>query len=216
MTLEEIAIAALERCAEFGNEWPSTRSTMYARIDYRQRQLFERLAQGAPDLVSGDEELGMTGDLGNEIDLTALASDVVRIIDVLVTESGEYTEGQRITVVPLADPDAGLAPRVFAQAGLLVGVADDFDSVERVRVRYVRAPESLEDSEDEPDDAIPPVYHRLFVLDLAKSLAQRALALPVETRTGILEAFAAEETELLADFDRYAKNYAPTQARFPA
>jgi hypothetical protein len=211
MTLDEICDAALARCGEWGSDWTTPRTTMYARIQTRLRQLFQRAGQLRPELVAHRETVAVEGD--GTVALDGLEYDLVRLLHVSIASSGDYDADEPVNVVGAADAAAFLPPRVIARMGTLVPVGDDFEDVDEVTLDYVREPELPEAGTDEPEE-VPPQHHGLFVVDLTRDLARRAVALDRALKVGIVELLDAEELGLLADFDAYVTGYAPTTSRF--
>jgi hypothetical protein len=209
VTAEEIVVAALARCAEFGDQWPSARSVMYQRINTRHRQLFAMMTTALPDLAGVVENAPVVSGV---VDLTALEYDVASVVDVRIPADGVYALDQRVAIIPVDDPDAGLPPRMTASLGELRAYGNELDGVPEVRVAYTRLAESIEMEDDEPE--LPELFHPLLVLDLARYNVQKAISIPSATRAEIAALFDVEEKAMLADFESYLFAYSPVQRRF--
>lgn len=199
MQLEQIVQAALARATEFSDAVPSTRAVLYRRVAARQRQLAARAAEVNPDFLGADDTVAVEG---GAADLRELDPTPLQITDVLVAAGAGYPAGTRVALVPIAEPESGLAPRATLRDGVVRGVAGELDAVTSLRVCYARQPDAPEQATDEPE--LPPAeFHELLVVDLTKQM----LAKVGKLAGAAAEALAAEEAELTADFERYLRTY---------
>jgi hypothetical protein len=204
MTVQEIVEAALARAMEFSDKVPNTFSVSVGRMNQRHQQLFARIAERNRDYAGRDAELTLTAGACDTADLDPLP---MRISLVTIDDPGSssWPVGRPVKVVPVDDLDCALPPRMTLRDGILQQVGTDLQGVTSVRVWYAKRPADLESGADVP--AMPAQYHELLVIDLAKSMIRKTIALNATSRKEILDVFTVEEEEVLADFDAHLRNF---------
>lgn len=209
MTAEEIVVAALARCSEFGLPVPNTRSVSYRRIDRRTQQLMVRVAEIDPEYHGTSEDVALAAGVA---DLTGLATPAERVHHVTIADAGTsaLAVGTKVNIVPADDLASALAPRALLRDYQLVAVGTDLDGVAALTVHYAKRPATVSAATDEPE--LPDHFHELLVVDLALQLTRKALGAPEELRGSVLELLKAEEDELLGDLARHVERFASLRA----
>ena len=213
-TAEDLAVAALARCAEFSSEVPSTRSVLYRRLSARQQALFAHIAALNADYTGRSQVLALAA---GAVSLDTLAPAAERVTNILVSDPGAsgYVAGQRVNLVTVDDPEAASPPRAYLRDHQLTGYNGELDLVTSVTVNYCRRPPVLAAQGDTID--LPDQFHELLVVDLTKHLVKKMMGLGTTIPAGVLTLLDAEEAELLADLDRHVKSYdAALQSRYQA
>jgi hypothetical protein len=209
-TVEDIAIQALARCAEFGGSYPTTRSVMYRRVGARQQALYAAAARANPEYF-GAEAIG-TLDAQKAISLASLGDpaagdpvpnmELISKIEVAVSSgAGALPVGTEIHVVPITDAmNAALPPRVTFRGGVIAQVGTDLATVTKINVYYSHRPFNLRPTDKAALIELPESFHELLVLDLARWLLRKASSVTKEVREVALAALEAEEKEELVNF----------------
>jgi hypothetical protein len=229
MTPEEVRIAALAECAEFGDNFPSTKSVCYRRIGVRQQQLFDVADEVNPDffgvcaegvVVAGTlnlrELLAGTVEVGVGETVPAAAQRLQRIEVKELTgdpEDAVYAVGDEVSIIPLSEiaDGAAVAPRVTYRDGVLRQVGTDLATVARLEVFYSRRPAAVSLGSETVE--LPEPYGELLVFDLAKMLVRRATAVDAQVRDSAIAVFDQLEKDLLDGFKAHVLSYAPVMRR---
>jgi len=216
-TVEDLAIQALARCAEFGGNYPSTRSVMYRRLGVRQQQLFSAAARVNP------EYFGLTADgtldankeisLANTGDRTAQNPvpnmELISRIEVLANDGsqGAPAVGTEINVVPITDTGAALPPRLTIRGGTFAPVGTDFAQITQIRVFYSYRPFRFDPQDGTVTVELPEPFQDLLVLDLARFMLRKATTMTKEVREVALAALEAEEKESILNFEEHVDSF---------
>lgn len=221
MTSEDIAIMALGRAIEFSNHVPTTRSVMYRRISIRQQQLFIRAAKINPDwagvkatapLVAWDGSFAL--DLADLVS-PAEAADLVTRIEIADKGTSAYANGQEVNIVTLADPGCADAPRVVIRNRVVMAYGNDLAGVASLAIYYSRIPIAIQPTDGDCDVELYEPHVELLVVDLARHLLQKTIALAAAERQAAIAGLDAEEKDLLEQFDEHVRRYSDaTASRF--
>lgn len=201
MTPEDVVIAALGMCADFGANVPTTRSVMYQRISMRQRELVAHVATLDPEFY-GAEIVAEVQDGAVNVGALEQSGDVYpveRIEEVRIENPGTslYDEGQRVTLVRVGDFEAALPPRATYRSGVLRQVGDELDGVESLLIYYSRRPRTIGPDGSGEIEFLEP-FQGLLVYDLAKDLIRRTTGIEGAARQAAFQVLDAAEKELLA------------------
>ncbi len=204
MTLEEIAVAALARGMEFSNEVPQTRSVHYRRIRVREQQLFVRASEINPDYFGISTSIAL---VAGEADLSTLGTQAERIAGVRINGIGtsSYTTGESVNIVPIDDPNSGLAPRAHIRDYRLIQYAAELALVASVWIDYSKRAATTVDAADEPD--LPEQFQELLVIDDTKAMLRRTIALEPEIKKLAINSLNEEEAEMMDYFDRHVERF---------
>lgn len=217
MTYDEIVAQAKARCTVFGNDFPTTGSVLYRRIEIRQQELFSTVSRVNPDYF-GVNVIG-TLDENRDLNLALLEtgdlSPACKITRVEIKDPGTNTElacGDKVTIIPHTDPDAGLPPRMWLRNFTLHGYKSDLDGVTSVCIYYGRRPVQKATALDGTEVAeLPDVYQELLVLDLAKWMMKQTLDMDPDAKVAALEVLSAEEAAMLDTMLAEVTDYAGGQ-----
>jgi hypothetical protein len=205
VTLDEVVDAALARAMEFSATVPHTRSVCYRRVNARQQQLFTMIAGWNPAYSGAVETLALTA---GACDLSDLDPAAERVTDVRIEDIGTspYANGQQVNIVRIEDQTyAALPPRATLRDFVLEGVGNDLALVTSVTVAHARRAATLALGDD--DIEISDGFSELLVLDLAKHMIAKHLAMPQAERAAVLELWNAEEADLLATYQTHVRQY---------
>ena len=211
-TAEDLAVAALARCAEFSSEVPDTRSVLYRRLSARQQHLFAHMATVNADYAGRSAVVALAG---GSASLDVLNPPAERVTNILISDPGTsgYAAGQRVNLVTVDDVEAAMAPRAFLRDHQLIGYGAELNLVTGVTVNYSRRPTGLAAGTDTID--LPEQFQEMLVIDLAKHLVRKMIGLGRTIPPEVLPLLNAEEAELMADFERHVRSYAGAeQSRF--
>jgi hypothetical protein len=210
-TVEELTIQALARCAEYGNDYPTTRSVLYRRLGVRQQQLFAAAARANPEYF-GATALG-TLDSNGAISLSTLGDpaaadptpnmELLSRIEVAANDGSEgaLDVGTEVHVVVVTDAlHAVLPPRVTVRGGVIASVGSDLAHVTQLFVYYSRRPFRLNYDDKATLVELPEPFQELLVIDLARFNLRKMASLTKEVRQVALAALDAEEQEGVANF----------------
>lgn len=209
-TVEDLVVQGLARCAEYGNDFPETRSVLYRRLGVRQQQLYAAAARANPEYFgaaaigtldgSGRISLATMGDPGaaDPTPNMELVSEIV--VSAASGAPGVPAVGALVHVVALTDPDAELPPRVTVRGGTIAPVGTDLAGVTQITVYYSHRPFGLRPQDGAVAVELPEPFHDLLVLDLARFLVRKMTTLSAEVRQAALQVFEAEEQEAMANF----------------
>lgn len=211
MTVEEIAVAALARASEFSNKVPSTRSVIYRRIGVRQQELFSHAARLNPEfygicavgtLINGSLNLA---DMVSPVQ----AADTITRIDIEGIGTSPYVLGQEVRVVSLSDRDVEDSPRATLRNRVIRQVGTDLALAVSLKVHYSRIPLPVVPETDAARviDLEEP-HTELLVVDAARQLVAKTLALDPNARTAVDAVLAAEEGVLLRNYEQHVREYA--------
>lgn len=208
VTVEDLRIAALARCAEYGGEYPNTNSLSYQRIGERQQQLFAAAALTNPEYFGATADGVLDGqgavDMGTMGDPSVAdpvpAVELISRLEVAAISAGPLSVGQEINVVPLTDVEAALAPRVTVRGNIIRQVGTDLAGVTEVRLFYSHRPFVLRPQDGAVVIELPEPFHILLVLDLARFMMRKAASVEKEVRQVALAAFESEEKEAMDNF----------------
>lgn len=214
-TVEDIAIQAIARCAEYSDSFPTARSVLYRRIGVRQQQLFAAAARANPEYfgATADGTLDSTGLISlstlGDPKATDPAPNMELISKILVSASqeGAPDPGTEIHVVPITDPAAALPPRLTIRGGVFEPVGDDLNGVTAIRVYYSHRPFRTDYSDGNTLIELPEPFHDLLVADAARFLLRKMATLSQEVRQVALAALQAEEQEALANFLQHVASF---------
>jgi hypothetical protein len=208
MTFDEIVDNALSRAMDFGTDFPSTRRTMYRRIEVREQDLFTQAGRVNPDYF-GVNTLGTLSPAG-DVDFATLDAEgstvdpATAITRVEIEDPGTHPTLQcddEVTIVSSHDPDAGLAPRMWLRNFVLHAYGDDLDGVVSVCVYYSYRPAPRTTPMDGTETAeLPSVYQELLVLDLTQWLLKQSLSMDPDRKQAALGVLSQEEADMLARF----------------
>lgn len=218
MNVEDCATYALARAAEFSEHYPKSRALIYRRIGLRQAALMAAASQLTQDLFGVCAVTTLTDGAADVSAIVAPVPTPAAIQRVEVTDPGTsgYAAGTPVDLVPLADPDAGLAPRMTFRDGVLRGWGSEMDLVTTITIYYARRPPLYAATDGALDVELPSPHDELLVIDAAKWLAGAATDLSPDARAAILQTLAAEEAPLVTAWLEYARSYSPTRSRFSA
>ncbi len=211
MTVEEIAVAALSRAAEFSNKVPSTRSVIYRRIGVRQQQLFSHAARMNPEFYGICAVGTVTSGALNLADMIApvQAADTITRIDIEGVGTSSYATGQEVRVVSLSDRDVEDAPRATLRNRVIRGVGTDLNLVASLKIHYSRIPiEVVPETDTAREIDLEEPHTELLVVDAARQLIAKTMALDVSARTAVDAVLAAEEAALLANYEQHVREFA--------
>lgn len=214
VTVETMVRQALIRVDDVTDTYPSTRGPMYRRIGIRQRQLFVRAAQINPDYYGADITAVVSG---GSIDLSTLGDvpELLQRVEISDPGTSGYAAGREVSIVSLTDPEGELAPRVMLRQLILAQVGADLANVGSLRLWYAHIPAAIAASNDGTAPlSLDQPWDALLEVDLAKWIVGKATALAVDVRAAAIGAFAAEETQLMGDFEAHLRTVAPTTGRF--
>lgn len=216
-TVEDLAVQALARCAEFGDNYPTTRSVLYRRLGVRQQQLyaaaaranfeyFGRTADGTLD-VNGQITLATTGD-PSAINPVPNMEFIARV-EVLATDADPLAPavGTKINIVPITDQGAELPPRITVRGGVFTPVGADFAHIKKIRVFYSHRPFRIPPTAGASDVELPEPFQDLLVVDLARFMVRKMTTLTKEVREVALAALKEEEDEAMGNFIASVKSF---------
>jgi len=207
--VEDLTIQALARCAEFGNDYPQTRSVLYRRLGVRQQQLFAAAARTNPEYF-GATAIG-TLDSGGKISLASLGDPTATVpveamerimrIEVAASSGTAPAAGTEINVVAVTDAEsAALPPRVTIRGGTIAPVGSDLTGVTEILVYYARRPFRTNYDDKNTVIELPEPFQDLLVVDLARFTLRKMASLTKEVRQVALAALDAEEQEAMVNF----------------
>lgn len=219
MTVRKVIDAALAEVGRFFDAETSPESIWIARISTRQEELFER----ASKVNSNYHGVCATGtlDANGAIDLEDMdgvgsnppAPDQVQRVEIADKGTSSLTNGQRVNIVDIDDPDASIAPRATLRDHVLRQVGTELDGVVSVTVYYARRPLPLTADTESVDLRGSHAY--LLVWDLAVYMARRAPHVDEAQRQTAIKSFRDEEGPALERFDRHVAAFdAVLQTRF--
>jgi hypothetical protein len=217
VTVEEIVLAGFERITQFTGLYPSPRASLYRRISTRQQQLFARAAKLNPERF-GTSAVA-TVDVAGAVDLLDISAPIPtpELIQKLTVEdpgASAYAIGTEITVVSVADPEAGVAPRVTMRDLILRPIGTETVGIATIRAWYSRTTPLYGAASAGEDIELPSPHDELLVTDIARMLLVRAPQVEAAAYTRGMESLAAEEQMQLAQFDDHVLNYGPWSSRF--
>lgn len=211
-TAEDLAVAALARCAEAGGEVPSTRSVLYRRLAVRQQELYAFVAGRNPDYSGRSAAVALTAGVG-DLSLVTPAVERVTHIQILNAGTSPYAVGLRVNPIAIEDPRAALAPRVLIRDNELIGYNSELDLVTSVTVYYARRSASTLLAATTID--LPDQFQELLVIDLARHIIRKMTTIDGQPRAGWLQFLDEEEKELMGQFEAHVAAFnAPMQSRF--
>jgi hypothetical protein len=187
-------------------------SILYLQMSQRQQELFAQVNALDPEFFGSDVEAPVAN---GRVDLYALVGgqgtiQSVQVVLIDVPGPSNYEKGDRVRIVR-TDDQRDLPPRVLLRDGTLIGVEEDLDGVQQLRVYYSRKPTPITIT-GEGLIQIPEPYVDLLALDLAKYILNRDM----ETASSPAMAyFVAEEEKRLASLEAHVRaNYRALESRF--
>lgn len=214
VTVDTMVEQALTRVSDVTNEYPSTRGPMYRRIGIRQRQIFVRAAQVNPDYYGADVLVTFAGGAADLSGLTDVP-ELLQRIEIVDPGTSSYAVGREVSIVSLTDPEGELPPRMTFRQFSLRQVGTDLAGVASLRIWYAHlsAPIAVDDDGSTLLDLEQP-WDALLEVDLAAWIVGKATALGADVRSAALAMFAAEGTQLMAEFEAHLRTVTPTVQRF--
>jgi len=202
-TVEDVVVAALARCGDLGIPTGGTRSVMYRRASIRQQQLFSEVAKRNPEYF-GQVALGTLVNGAVNID-TMVLSNVTECEAVYRIEVGAqttptppavdlYATDQKVSLVSVNDPNAGLAPRVTIQNRVIRQVGTDLATVTKVRVYYSTRPAMMTAATSAVE--LPSPFEEVLVIDLAIWLIKQSAEVNDARKAVVLPALVGEQKEM--------------------
>lgn len=217
MTPDEIITSAQGVVSDYTDDYPTTKSVMYNRMNVRQRELF--VAAGAWDRefygVCVIATLDDTGAVNlAEMDGTANVYAIEQIEQVRIEDVGtsSLATGDRLNIVPSLDVDAHFSPRATIRSHVLEGVAGELDLVTSVKIFYARRPKDIDErgriegNKDVEVELTSP-FDYLLVWDLARDLIRRTVRMEHELKAELLALMKESESEALAAFELHVKGF---------
>jgi hypothetical protein len=217
VTVEEIVLAGFERITQFTPSFPTSRASLYRRIGVRQQQLFARAARLNPERF-GTSAVA-TVDAEGAVDLLDISAPIPipELIQKLTVEDAgttDYAVGTEISVVPIGDPEAGVAPRMTMRDLILRPIGTETAGIATIRAWYARTTPLYGPASAGEDIELPAPHDELLITDIARTLLVRAPQVESAVHTRGLESLNAEEAMQLAQFDEHVSNYGPWTSRF--
>lgn len=217
MTCEEATRFALARAYEVTSEVPATRSLCYRQLGLRQQQLLSAAGRANPEFYGASASADLDAGVADFADIDPANVPQPAFIQ-LVTISNPGTSlwraGTIVSIVPIVDWTAGIAPRATLRDLVLRQVAADLDGVQTITMYYTRlAPAYDHDDADTPLELESP-WDDVLVIDLAKALLTKSPAATSAAVVSLLQAMAAEETSKVEAFLNYVRDFTPIEARF--
>lgn len=208
MNAGEIIDAAMALALEFHPGVPSTKTLLLHRIEARQQQIGAHIADMDPEYLgkSAAAILGVVGSYTQAYALSGLNPKHERVTHVEVLNPGgsAYVVGKKVSVVPVMDIRAALAPRMHLRDNVLYQVGTDLANVTSLTIHYSKrfaAVTALASAIEMPEQ-----FQYLLVLDLARHLLRKTISMKPEARTAAIAIVDLEEAELLGDFDRHLEH----------
>jgi hypothetical protein len=201
VTPEEVAIAAIGLCADYTNDFPTTRALMYRRISARQRELFSHVATLDPEVYGAEILVDLEDGFVN---LSALEQSedvypIERIEEVQIAEVGSSlvrVAGEKVSLVRVSDPGVAFPPRATYRSGVLRQVADDLAGVASLRIFYSRRPRTIQPDGSGEIEFLEP-FQELLIYDLARDLIRRTVGLEGEQKGDLVAMLDEVEKEMM-------------------
>jgi hypothetical protein len=218
-TATQVVELARARAAKWGASYLAGLGVLYQRAGIRQRQLYGRANKLNPERFGACLTSALSSGLCdlNDVDQTTVPTpDLIQRIEVSIAGSSGYAVGDQINVVTAHDQAAELAPRCIIRDRVIIGVGSDLTNVTAIKVYYGKMPAPIAATAagaatvlelEEPWDV-------LLEVDLAKYITQYSPEVDAAVAGKALAALAAEEAELLADFDAHVIGFAPIVSQY--
>lgn len=227
MTPDDIIDFAQGIVSDYTDNYPTTKSVMYQRINIRQNELFALVASWDKEYygVHATAELDSSGcaDLAAMREAGIFPIERVDRVEILDRGTNENVDnGDEVNIVPAYDTKGHIAPRATLRSHILGQYDTDLQGVVSLRIFYSRQPKEIDfkglvGGERNQPVEIPSPWHALLAWDLARDLIRRAPGMDIEKRMPSLEMIAAVETEVLAGFENHVRGFAHArQDRFNA
>lgn len=214
MTAEEVIVAALARCTDFGASVPSAWSVYLRRIGLRQGQIFSMVAQVDPEYFGTEQTVALTG---GTYALSGLNPKAERVTDVRIANPGTsgFLANDPVNLIRHDDQEAMLPPRAVIRDQALRQLAADLAGVSTVTIYYSKRPAASSTIAKATELELPEQFQDLLVLDLAKQMIRKLLDVEPARRDGWLDLLGGEEKALLATLEAHVRNFtAAEQNRF--
>ena len=204
--------AAMARALEFTPGVPSTPTLMLHRINVRQQQIAVHIANKEPEYLGRQATVALVAGAYALSGLNPLHERITRV-EVDGVGTSPYTQGDRVSIVPIMDVDVALAPRMTLRDNVLTQVGTDMALVSTIRIYYSKRFATVDGLTDVLE--YPEQFHELSVVDLSKHLLRKTLGMKADERTAAIALLDEEEKDLLADLDRHLEHWRyPEVARF--
>ena len=208
MTPAEAVLNAQALCSDYTEQFPASDKAAFLRLDTHQHHLFGDASAWDPEHFGADEALDVqTGQV-------LLPRTVARVSDVYVEDPGcsKWKAGRRVNIVPANDYHRHMAPRVFIRSLRLVGVEQDIVDVQSVRVYFARYPAKIGldgtiGGHEDADMDLPEPWTNLLVIDLARDLIRRAIALEGDMKTRALDRLDEQYETEFKKFEKHVVRY---------
>ncbi len=209
MTYDEIVAEARARIRDAGRNVPDR--LLLRHIGLHQAALFMLCATWNPEYYGICVTAPLSDDKG--LDLNGLTPPLnqaagIQRIEVHVSSGvGAPAVGTRISIVPLEDTGAGIAPRMTLRDNALRQVGTDCALITEVEIFYARLSNPVTPTSGASEAEIREPFVQLLVLDCAKYLGELLAAEGREVSKGILEMIAGEYKDVLGTYEAQVRGY---------
>lgn len=209
MTYDEIVDEARARIRDAGRNLPNR--LLLRQVGLRQANLFLLCATWNPEYYGVCVTASVTA---AGLDLNGLAPPLnhaarIQRIEVDTTSgvAGAPAIGTRISIVPIDDPQSGLAPRMTLRDNALRPIGTDFAAITGIEIFYSRLPNPVTPLSGAVLSEMREPWEQLLVLDCALFIGQLLAAEGRDVMKGLLDMIAGEQNNMLAAFEAHVRGY---------
>lgn len=208
MTYDELVNLALARVRDAGRNIP--RQLLLRRMGLTQASLFARAATWNPEYYGICVTAGLASgavDLNNLTPPLNQAAGIQRIEVAAVTVGATLAVGTRVSIVPLAAPESGLAPRATLRDNVLRQVGTELAGVDAVRVYYARLSNPVTPGDGAVEADLREPWQELLSLDATLYVLDLLAAEGRPQPEGLGKMVAGEMAGLLAAYEAHVRGY---------
>lgn len=209
MTYQEIVDEARARVRDAGRNIPDR--LLVRQVGQHQAHLFMRAATWNPEYYG----ICVTATIaGGGLDLNGLTPPLnqaagIQRIEVYTTDGDPEAPavGTRVSIVPLEDPQSGLAPRATLRDNALRQVGTELAHVTGLEVYYAKLPNPALPTAGATEAELREPWQQLLVLNCANYIATLLSAEGRDVPAGIVALNQGEEAALLEAYEAHVRGY---------